>query len=304
MSSLLPTLRRSRSALLRRAIAVLPHVVAVLVIVPNISVDVARAQDIVPGGGGRSARDMASSYRTMVAATLDSIRFRWEVAANYGDVRALTGMYTSDAVFIAATGTLVRGSGSIEAVLGRWLSRAHNFHLTTDHFYASGDLIVLVSSVSYDADWATGGSFSVTDRVTFVLRRAAHDDWFIDAQSGGGLPLLTKAREMPELMAIGAEETLGVRVLDATGAPVAGSIVLFRNEMGGGTLDPPAVLTDPQGVARVVFRIGESPGRHVVRAVVAMAPDDPLFFATMAGSGVSVSPADSAPPSPGASPPW
>ncbi|HXY31506.1 MAG TPA: nuclear transport factor 2 family protein [Gemmatimonadaceae bacterium] len=246
---------------------------------------------------------MASSYRNMVAATLDSVRFRWEVAANYGDVRALTALYASDAIFVAATGSLVKGSGSIDAVVARWLSRAHNFHLTTDSFYASGDIIVAITSMSYDADWPIGGSFSVTDRVTFVLRRGAHDRWFVQAQSGGGLPVVARAREVAEQTGAGAEETLAVRVTDATGAAVASSIVAFRNEVGVGTFEPSAALTDMQGVARTVFRLGRTPGRYVVRATASIAPDDPQFFSMMAGSDASPPPGDSDAAMSGASPP-
>ena len=267
------------------------------------SAGITAAQDIAPCARNPSLCDMASSYRTMVAATLDSIRFRWEVAANYGDVRALTALYASDAIFVAATGSLVKGSGSIDATLGRWLSRAHNFHLTTDSFYASGDIIVAFTSMSYDADWPMGGSFSVTDRVTLVLKRGSQDRWFIQAQSGGGLPVITRARQVAEQIDAGAEETLAVRVTDATGAPVASSIVAFRNEVGVGTFEPVAALTDAQGVARTVFRHGQAPGRYVVRATASIAPDDPQFFSMMAGSGTSPAAGDSDAAMPGASPP-
>ena len=61
-------------------------------------------------------------------------------------------------------------------------------------------------------------------------------------------------------------EPVGVRVLDAGGTPVSGSVVRFGVVGGGGSVDPAAVASDSAGEAVVVWTLGAEPGRQVLGA--------------------------------------
>jgi hypothetical protein len=81
-------------------------------------------------------------------------------------------------------------------------------------------------------------------------------------------------------------DPIEVRVLDATGRPSAGATVVFGfvDEVEGAAIDPALALTDEQGRAAAVVRLGESPGEQLIAAEVADTdvPDLRARFTAMA----------------------
>ena len=66
-------------------------------------------------------------------------------------------------------------------------------------------------------------------------------------------------------------DPIEVRVLDGTGRPSAGATIVFGfvDEVEGAAIDPASALTDEQGHAAAVVRLGESPGEQLIVAEVA-----------------------------------
>ncbi len=64
-------------------------------------------------------------------------------------------------------------------------------------------------------------------------------------------------------------EPVGVRLLDAGGAPVPEAAVRFEPAPGSGRVEPSEATSDGAGVARIVWTLGPTPGRQTLRAVAA-----------------------------------
>jgi hypothetical protein len=66
------------------------------------------------------------------------------------------------------------------------------------------------------------------------------------------------------------EQPLTVRVMNAAAHPVAGALVHFSflGELPGAGLDPASVLTDEEGRAEAIVRLGEVVGEQVIVAQV------------------------------------
>jgi hypothetical protein len=80
-------------------------------------------------------------------------------------------------------------------------------------------------------------------------------------------------------------DSLVVRVLDATGRPVAGQPVVFvRDAAAGGDVTPDTALTDEQGRAQARWVLGTTAGTQLARAEVSRSAAPPLtaFFTALA----------------------
>ncbi|HET7040738.1 MAG TPA: hypothetical protein VFI13_01920, partial [Gemmatimonadales bacterium] len=86
------------------------------------------------------------------------------------------------------------------------------------------------------------------------------------------------------LPSAGLPAPLEVRVVDAGGAPVAGVVVRWSVVRGGGAVGADSSQTDPHGMARVAWTLGDSVGGQFVAATVAGVPDTARFHATARGS--------------------
>ncbi len=64
-------------------------------------------------------------------------------------------------------------------------------------------------------------------------------------------------------------EPVGVRLLDAGGAPVPEAAVRFEPAPGSGRVEPSEATSDGAGVARIVWTLGPTPGRQTLGAVAA-----------------------------------
>ncbi len=64
-------------------------------------------------------------------------------------------------------------------------------------------------------------------------------------------------------------EPVGVRVLDAGGAPASGTAVRFEPAPGSGRVEPNEAYTDEKGMAAVRWMLGRRPGRQTLWAVSA-----------------------------------
>ncbi|MEZ4415194.1 MAG: Ig-like domain-containing protein [Gemmatimonadota bacterium] len=83
-------------------------------------------------------------------------------------------------------------------------------------------------------------------------------------------PLIDKAAEG----AVGsALDSIGVRVVDEGGLPVAGMAVQFTVELGGGSVSSPQVLTAADGSAKVIWRLGANPGDNALKVSAGGLPD-------------------------------
>jgi hypothetical protein len=91
--------------------------------------------------------------------------------------------------------------------------------------------------------------------------------------SGAGLPALLQAvagdgqrAETGQVL----DQPLAVRVLDEAAQPLAGVAVRFGflGDAAGAALDPAAVLTDAEGRAEAIVRLGDTPGEQVIVAAV------------------------------------
>jgi hypothetical protein len=86
------------------------------------------------------------------------------------------------------------------------------------------------------------------------------------------------------------DKPLTVQVLDESSRPVAGTPVQFGflGELPGAALDPASVLTDENGQAAAVVRLGDVPGEQVIVAQVTNSQTPDLrarFSATAIVSG-------------------
>jgi len=84
------------------------------------------------------------------------------------------------------------------------------------------------------------------------------------------------------------EEPLTVQVLDGSSQPVRGTPVQFTfvGDLPGAALDPASVLTDENGRAAAIVRLGDLPGEQVIVARVtnSQAPDLRASFSVTAVS--------------------
>ena len=60
-------------------------------------------------------------------------------------------------------------------------------------------------------------------------------------------------------------EPVGVRALDAGGAPISGTTVRFEPGAGHGAVEPVEVQTDSTGLAAARWKLGPEPGRHTLK---------------------------------------
>jgi adhesin/invasin len=83
-----------------------------------------------------------------------------------------------------------------------------------------------------------------------------------------------------------------VRVADASGNPVAGVPVSFAVTAGGGSISPPALITDAVGRAQAVWTVGTTPGPQTVSVSAPVASGVPAVFqaTAVAGPPVSITP--------------
>jgi|SRR5687767_1240029 len=90
------------------------------------------------------------------------------------------------------------------------------------------------------------------------------------------------ARSQQGLSGSAVQEPPGVRVLDRNGNPVAGATVTFVPSAGGGSVSPATIVTEPDGVARLVRWTLGPVGTHTVTA--SAGPVRALFTATALAS--------------------
>lgn len=66
-------------------------------------------------------------------------------------------------------------------------------------------------------------------------------------------------------------DPLVVQVLDSVGAPVPGTLITFsfQGNPDGAALDPAAILTDSDGKAAAMVRLGATPGEQIIVASIA-----------------------------------
>ena len=135
-----------------------------------------------------------------------------------------------------------------------------------------------IASTLYTAG-ATAGTASVTASVTgvapvtFSIVVSARTATTATLQSGSG-----------QTAAAGTAATSPfiVKVVDQTGAPLAGTMVSFVVTSGGGTLSAASATTDASGLATVNYTAGATVGTSVVTATVAGLA--PLTFSTSIGA--------------------
>ena len=84
-------------------------------------------------------------------------------------------------------------------------------------------------------------------------------------------------------------EPVGVRALDAGGAPVARVPVRFEPGAGSGRVEPGLAATDSLGVATVAWTLGRAPGRQTLRAVAGEAGASVEIAATARDPGEAAS---------------
>ena len=91
---------------------------------------------------------------------------------------------------------------------------------------------------------------AVAEAMVVVRQAAAVQEVFGEGQrAAAGLPPV---------------EPVGVRLLDAGGAPVSGAAVRFEPSHGNGRVEPGEVLSDSLGVAAVEWTLGPEPGRQTL----------------------------------------
>ena len=133
----------------------------------------------------------------------------------------------------------VRGGGGAGAGEVRWSSRDATV-FTVD---AAGTVTARGSGVSHVV---ASNLKSAAQALVQVRQVAAALDAFGDGQRGA-----------PALSLL---EPVGVRVLDAGGAPVSNALVRFEPEAGSGRADPEAAVSDSAGMASAVWTLGTAPG--------------------------------------------
>ena len=79
-----------------------------------------------------------------------------------------------------------------------------------------------------------------------------------------------------------------VRVIDASGQPMAGWEVTFAVTSGGGSVERPATRTNADGIARMHWTLGPDPGTNTMEASAGSLVGSPAVFAAEGTDGGSV----------------
>ncbi|MBX7120030.1 MAG: Ig-like domain-containing protein, partial [Gemmatimonadaceae bacterium] len=123
----------------------------------------------------------------------------------------------------------------------------------TDTTVARVSATGLVTAVALGTTVITASSGSISDSLPIVV------------QGTPRLAIVAGDGQRIDWGAI-APDSLKVRVLDATGAPVGGVSVDFTVSLGGGTVSPASAPSDANGYAATQWRIGSPLGAHTVTA--------------------------------------
>lgn len=79
-----------------------------------------------------------------------------------------------------------------------------------------------------------------------------------------------------------------VRVIDASGQPVPGFEVTFAVTGGGGSVEQPTQLTNADGIARIAWTLGPSPGTNTLEARAGSLDGSPALFVAEGTPGGAV----------------
>lgn len=137
----------------------------------------------------------------------------------------------------------VRGGGGSGASRVRWSSRDTAVFVVDPN----GTVTARANGVSRLVAQDTR---AVAEAMVVVRQAAAVQEVFGEGQrAAAGLPPV---------------EPVGVRLVDAGGAPVSGAAVRFEPSHGNGRVEPGEVLSDSLGVAAVEWTLGPEPGRQTL----------------------------------------
>ena len=103
-----------------------------------------------------------------------------------------------------------------------------------------------------------------------------------DLGTGPRLATLVEVSGDGQAGAIGATlaQPLVIKVLDQSGVPVEGEIIVWQVTAGGGSVTPSQSTTDPNGVASTTLRLGTTIGPNTVLAT--LGDLDPVVFTASA----------------------
>ncbi|MDQ6717666.1 MAG: Ig-like domain-containing protein [Gemmatimonadota bacterium] len=96
---------------------------------------------------------------------------------------------------------------------------------------------------------------------------------------------IAKTIDLPASLVVGSSNTIGVKVTDQFGNPIAGTAVTFSTSVGGGSATPPTATTDASGVSTTSFKLGTTAGVNSVTASVVGVTGSPVTFSATGVAG-------------------
>ena len=230
-----------------------------------------------------------SGYNMVISQGVNQLAYRWEEACKGRDGAAVAELYGKDAPILTGAGEVVRGREAVRQLFARSLPRLSDMRLLLYDITASGQLAYVTGNLSYTVSMPSGsGGYQVRVPFSMAMRQGWDNEWRIEAQTGGRLPpFIEKAADFGPQGAPGTGDTIGVRLVDASGRGLAGELVWFEVLAGGGSVTPSLAHTDSTGRAVVYAALGAQPGLNAFRARAAALGEEPISFSLTSEGGGS-----------------
>ena|SRR5579859_854499 len=109
---------------------------------------------------------------------------------NGGDVEAVLALYESDAILVAKTGHVARGSANLRAALNGFLSLKPTLQLGNLNLVVAGDIALSTASWTLNGTAPDGSPVQTQGTASDVLRRQADGTWLFVIDNPWGAAVL------------------------------------------------------------------------------------------------------------------